>query len=121
MIIKPSEIQSINWEGLSITDFTSDQDTQSSFAKIEVPPGNSHKISWSKISEKYYYILSGQLHFMMKHKEYLLTGGDLCIVPLKTKFAYINKTNVPVEILLIHTPKFNIGNEVFEEEYSKEK
>jgi len=121
MIIKSNEIQSINWEGLSITDFTSNQDTLSSFAKIDVSPGNSHKISWSKVSEKYYYILSGQLHFVIENRECMLKGGDLCIVPLKTKFAYINKTNIPVEILLIHTPKFNIENEVFEEEYFREK
>ena len=119
MIIKSNEIQSIIWEGLSITDFTSNQNTQSSFAKIEISSGNKHKISWSKVSEKSYYVLTGQLHFMIDNRDYIVNSGDLCIVPLNTKFAYMNKSINPVEILLIHSPKFDIENEVFEDEYYK--
>lgn len=119
MIIKSKEIQCIKWEGLSITDFTSDQDTQASFAKIQVSSGSKHKISWSKESEKLYYVLTGQLHFMIDNTDYVINSGDLCIVPVKSRFAYINKSNSPVELLLIHSPKFNIDNEVFEDEYFK--
>lgn len=119
MIIKSKEIQSIKWEGLSITDFTSNQDTRASFAKIEISSESRHKISWSKKSEKLYYVLTGQLHFMIDNNEYILNSGDLCIVPVKSKFAYMNKSNSTVELLLIHSPKFNIDNEVFEDEYFK--
>lgn len=119
MIIKSKEIQSVKWEGLSITDFTSNQDTQSSFAKIEISSGNKHKISWSKVSEKLYYVLTGQLHFMIDNRDYVVNSGDLCIVPVNTKFAYMNKSNNSVEILLIHSPNFNVENEVFEDEYYK--
>lgn len=119
MIIKSNEIQSIEWEGLSITDFTSNQDTLSSFARIEISSGGKHKISWSKVSEKIYYVLSGQLHFMLDNRDHVVKRGDLCIVSVNTKFAYMNKSNNPVEILLIHSPKFDIENEIFEDEYYK--
>lgn len=120
MIIKSAEIRSIKWEGLSITDFTSNLDTQSSLAKIVISSGNKHKISWSKVSEKFYFVLSGQLHFMVDNRDYVINSGDLCVVPVNTRFAYMNKSNNPVEILLIHSPTFNIENEVFEDEYYKE-
>jgi mannose-6-phosphate isomerase-like protein (cupin superfamily) len=117
MIIKSKEIQALNWEGLLISDFTSNQNTQSSFAKIKILSGTKHKISWSEVSEKIYYVLKGQLHFMIDNKDYVLNEGDLCIVPVNSKFAYMNKTDSPVETILIHSPKFDIGNEVFQDEY----
>ena len=119
MVITSSEIRSVKWEGLSIHDFTSNQDTQSSFAKIEISSGAKHKLSWSKVSEKFYYVLTGQLHFMIDNSDYVVNSGDLCIVPVNTRFAYMNKSNSTVEILLIHSPKFNIENEIFEDDYYK--
>lgn len=117
MQIKSDELKPFDWEGLSITDYTSGKNTQSSFAKIEILPGAQHKISWSKVSEKLYYVQKGQLHFMIDNKDFVINEGDLCIIPIKSKFAYKNKTNEVVEILLIHSPGFNIENEVFEGEY----
>ncbi len=117
MIVKSSDTEKLDFEGLPLTDYTSKQDTLSSLAKLEVSPGSKHRIAWSKKSEKFYYILKGQLVFMINNREYTANVGDLCIIPVNTKFAYMNKTDSTVEAMLVHSPKINMGNEVFEGDY----
>jgi uncharacterized protein (DUF952 family)/mannose-6-phosphate isomerase-like protein (cupin superfamily) len=107
------------FNGLNIRDITSNVNSLSSFAHIEISPFSTHRLSYSKKSEKYYYVLSGQLHFYLDGSEFVLSKNEFCIVPPQSKFSYANRSNETVEILLIHTPKFNIENEVFEEEYFK--
>lgn len=107
------------WNGLNIRDITANVSSLTSFAYIEVSPFSTHLLSYSKMSEKYYYVLSGQLHFYLDGSEFVLSKNEFCIVPPQCKFSYANRSNKPVEILLIHTPKFNIENEVFEEEHFK--
>ncbi|MBH8572015.1 cupin domain-containing protein [Nostocaceae cyanobacterium CENA369] len=114
MILKSETLAPFNFEGLSILDFTAGLNTSSSVARISVLPNTYHRQAWSKRSDKYYYVLSGQLNFILDEQENILKAGDLCIVAQGQKFSYVNRTNQPVEILLIHTPDFDINAEVFE-------
>jgi mannose-6-phosphate isomerase-like protein (cupin superfamily) len=115
MFIKSEAIHPFDFEGLSIRDFTAALDTSSSLALIQVLPNTRHRRAWSKKCDKYYYVISGQLQFSLEGVEKSLKVGDVCIIPRGHKFSYENLGESPAEILLIHTPKFNLDAEVFEE------
>jgi len=63
MIITGNQAEQFDFDGLQITDYTANLDEKSSFATITVLPHISHKLSWSKRSDKYYYIISGNINF----------------------------------------------------------
>ena len=113
MIIRNNSVKPINFEGLKIYDYTNNLNTKSSFAVIEVLPGREHVKSWSKRSDKYYYVLKGQLQFTLEDDEVELLKGDFCIVSKGQQFSYRNNTQRSTIIILIHTPSFDIDSEVF--------
>ena len=113
MLIKQESIEAINFEGLLIHDFTMGQSTSASFAAIEVPPATKHREAWSKKSDKYYYVVSGQLCFTIDGVEQLLSKGSFCIVPQGQRFSYQNRSAEPVHIILVHVPSFDLESEVF--------
>jgi mannose-6-phosphate isomerase-like protein (cupin superfamily) len=115
MILKSETIPPFDFEGLSIRDFTATLNTSSSLAHIRVLPHFHHRRAWSKECDKYYYVISGQLQFMLDAVEHTLKAGDVCIVLQGHKFSYANITEVPVELLLFHSPRFNLDAEVFDE------
>jgi mannose-6-phosphate isomerase-like protein (cupin superfamily) len=114
MIIRENEVEQFDFDGLKITDYTSKLDEYSSFATIAVLPQISHKLSWSKRSNKYYYILDGKINFIVNDKEYVLSTGDLCVIKKGEKFKYKNDSNEIVKMILVHTPNFKLDQEVFE-------
>ena len=114
MFIKQKDIQSLSFDGLSIIDYTAGRDTQSSFAEITVPPGVRHKVSWSKRSDKFYYVIQGQVDFTIGNEKKILSAGDVCIVPKEVKFFYQNNGPEEAKLILVHTPDFQLEHEVFE-------
>jgi mannose-6-phosphate isomerase-like protein (cupin superfamily) len=114
MIIKENKVEQFDFDGLKITDYTAKLDENSSFATISVLPQISHKLSWSKRSDKYYYIMAGKITFIMNGKEYVLGNGDLCVIKKGEKFRYKNDSNEIVKMILVHTPNFKLDQEVFE-------
>ncbi|MBN2224991.1 MAG: cupin domain-containing protein, partial [Deltaproteobacteria bacterium] len=104
----------IDFDGLSIFDYTSNCTEKSSFAVINVPPDVSHRLSWSKRSDKFYYVMDGKIDFMVNGETYILNKGDLGIVKKGDKFRYKNDSNEPVLLILVHTPGFELDEEVFE-------
>ena len=115
MILRSETIQPFDFDGLTIYDFTATLNTSSSLARIHVSPSARHRRAWSTECDKYYYVISGQLQFMLDSIEHTLREGDVCIVPQGHKFSYANTTGMPVELLLIQTPRFNLDAEVFDE------
>jgi mannose-6-phosphate isomerase-like protein (cupin superfamily) len=47
---------------------------------IQIPPNSQHSESWSTRSDKYYYIINGEIQFILEEKEFKLSKGDFCIV-----------------------------------------
>ena len=76
MIIKHDAINPIDFDKLKIIDYTAGQDNSSSVAEITVPVGVSHKLSWSNRSDKYYYVVQGNVFLevqpAMRHLDDLL-------------------------------------------------
>lgn len=115
MKIARESLKAIAFDGLEIRDYTAERDGSSSMAEITVPAGARHKRAWSKRSDKYYYVIDGRLSFILDDQVVDLATGDACLIPQGARFSYENKTGAPVKVLLVHTPSFELAEEVFEE------
>jgi mannose-6-phosphate isomerase-like protein (cupin superfamily) len=114
MIVKKEQANKIDFDGLNILDYTSGCNESSSFATIEVPQHVRHKVSWSKRSDKYYYIIEGEIKFTIDAETIVLKQGDFCIIKKGSKFSYHNESDSVVMLMLIHTPNFDLNEEIFE-------
>jgi Cupin domain. len=114
MIVRKEQAKKIDFDGLNLLDYTAGCNESSSFAIIEVPQNIRHKVSWSKKSDKYYYIINGEIKFTIDAKTTILRQGDFCIVKKGSKFCYHNESDRDVLLMLIHTPNFDLNEEVFE-------
>ncbi len=114
MIVRSEDIKALEFDGLSIRDYTSQCNERSSFAVIHVPPGVGHKLSWSKRSDKYYYRIKGELEFTINDTVHRLGARDFCLVKKGERFGYKNDTGEPASLVLVHTPCFDLSQEVFE-------
>lgn len=115
MIIRHGNTKPLEFDGLAIVDYTAGRNTSSSFAEITVPAGVSHKLSFSKRSDKYYYIVTGRVLFTVEDETQELSTGDVCIVPKGIIFKYSNTGSEEAKLILVHTPDFRLECEVFEE------
>ncbi len=84
-------------------------------AEFMISAGARHKRAWSRRSDKYYYVVNGQLSFIINDQVVDLSTGDACIIRQGLRFSYENKTGAIARLLLVHTPSFELGEEVFEE------
>jgi mannose-6-phosphate isomerase-like protein (cupin superfamily) len=115
MIIKYGEVKPLEFDGLAIIDYTAGKGTGSSFAELMVPAGISHKLSFSKRSDKYYYVVKGSVIFTVGGETEELSAGDVCIVPKGVTFKYSNRGPDDAKLILVHTPDFMLECEVFED------
>ena len=118
MIVKKCSVDAIDFDGLQILDYTSKFDSRSSFAVITVPPGSAHAESWSKRSDKYYYVVTGKVEFTLDGQLHVLSAGDFCVVLQGQHFSYLNREMKEAQICLMHTPSFDLNSEVFMENSS---
>jgi mannose-6-phosphate isomerase-like protein (cupin superfamily) len=114
MIIRKEQANKIDFDGLHLLDYTSDCNESSSFATIMVPQHIKHSVSWSKRSDKYYYVIEGEIKFNVDDITTILRQGDFCIIKKGSKFYYHNESNREVILVLVHTPNFDLNEEVFE-------
>ncbi len=115
MIVKHEEVEPIEFDGLQIVDYTAGSENRSSIAEIIVPIGVGHKRSWSNRSDKYYYVVQGKVSFTVNDESCTLSSGDVCIVPKGDRFHYKNVGSSEAKLILIHTPKFKLEYEEFED------
>ena len=114
MIVRKEQADKIDFDGLKILDYTSGYAESSSFATIHVSQNISHKVSWSKRSDKYYYVIKGEIEFTIDAKKFVLRQGDFCLIKKGSKFSYHNATESDVMLVLVHTPGFDLNEEEFE-------
>lgn len=105
----------IDYYGLWIVDYTSEIKVSSSVAEITIDPGTNHPKAYSKRSDKYYYVVSGNLEFIIENDSFYLAPGDMCIILKGQKFSYRNTAGQPAKVVLIHTPQFDLQSEVLVE------
>ena len=115
MIHRRGTVDPIEFDGLKIIDYTSERGMSSSIAEIAVPAGVSHKLSWSNRSDKYYYVVQGDVTFEISKVSNTLGAGDFCIVPQGARFRYTNTGSGEAVLILVHTPSFRLDCEEFED------
>lgn len=115
MIVIGKSLRPIDFDGLRIFDYTTGQDLGSSFATIEVPPAARHAEAWSTRSDKYYFVVSGEVRFVLDGKACDLGAGDFCFVRSGQRFRYSNDRSETAVLVLVHTPSFRLDDEVFSE------
>jgi mannose-6-phosphate isomerase-like protein (cupin superfamily) len=114
MIVTRESLEPFDFDGLRIFDYTARQELSSSLAMIEVPPNARHAVAFSKRSDKYYLVTRGQVRFVLEGSEFELRAGDFCLVRCGQRFAYSNERPETAMLVLFHTPRFSLENEVFE-------
>ena len=114
MFIDHEAVPPLEFDGLRIADYTAGRDTSSSFAEITLPPGVRHKVSWSRRSDKFYYVVSGAIEFVLDEQTRRMSAGDVCVVPQGVRFSYSNASLTEAKLILVHTPHFKLECEVFE-------
>jgi mannose-6-phosphate isomerase-like protein (cupin superfamily) len=113
MRLSRSTMAPLEFDGLRIFDYTASLSSSSSVAMIEVPPGARHPEAWSRRSDKYYVVSSGEIEFVLDGGSQPLAGGDFCFVKKGCRFSYTNKTSQVATLVLVHTPSFDLSEEVF--------
>ena len=116
MKIERDSLPAIEFGGLEIRDYTAGRDLRSSMAEVTVPAGVGHPRAWSRRSDKLYCVLEGDVHFVVGEQVLELVTSDVCVVPQGTRFSYENRTDASARMLLVHTPPFDLCDEVMEEE-----
>lgn len=115
MRVTRGSIAPLEFDGLRIFDYTAGRACSSSIATIEVPPGARHAEAWSRRSDKYYLVSSGEIDFVLDGDSQALKAGDFCFVAQGRRFSYANKSRSLATLVLVHTPSFDLREEVFVE------
>ncbi|MBI4914491.1 MAG: cupin domain-containing protein [Acidobacteria bacterium] len=113
MFISRSSMSPIDFHGLRIFDYTAGQSLGSSVAVIEVAPGVRHTEAWSRRSDKYYLVTRGQVQFTLDGEPHVIGAGDFCLVRCGRHFSYSNESPEAATLVLVHTPGFDLREEVF--------
>jgi len=113
MFVSGKPLIPIYFAGLRIFDYTAGHDVSASLAVIDVPAGGRHAVAWSKRSDKYYLVIAGVIRFELDGVETELATGDFCLAPQGARFSYSNAATTPARLVLVHTPSFNLAQEVF--------
>jgi mannose-6-phosphate isomerase-like protein (cupin superfamily) len=113
MLISRGEVSPIDFNGLRIFDYTAGQSLAASVATVEVAPGARHAEAWSRRSDKYYLVGSGEIRFVLDGEPHVTSPGDFCFVKQGRRFSYSNESSRPATLVLIHTPSFELREEVF--------
>lgn len=113
MLLTRSSVSPVDFDGLRIFDYTAGLSLGSSVAAIEVAPGARHAEAWSRRSDKYYLVSSGEIRFTLDGEPHTMTAGDFCFVAKGRRFSYSNESSQSATLILVHTPSFDLRDEVF--------
>jgi mannose-6-phosphate isomerase-like protein (cupin superfamily) len=113
MLLSRSAMAPLEFHGLRIFDYTAGQSLGASVALVEVAPGARHAEAWSRRSDKYYVVSSGEVRFVLDGEPRVMKAGDFCFVQRGRRFSYSNESSGPATLVLVHTPSFDLREEVF--------
>ena len=113
MFVSRSQMSPVDFHGLRIFDYTAGQSLDASVATIEVAPGARHAEAWSRRSDKYYVVGTGQVCFVLDGEPHTMKAGDFCFVKKGRRFCYSNEGSEAATLVLVHTPSFDLREEVF--------
>ena len=116
MIIRKENSEIVELPGFQVNDYGNGTDLSSSLAHVEVDPGARHPKTRSSRSDRYFYMLSGQLSGATDVQGAVaLKAGDLWSVPCGEQWWYENTSDEPAVFVLCHTPALHLDAEEFED------
>ena len=105
--MKQRDMESLEFEGLQIRDYTSSMHGSSSLAVVTVPSSGNHPPACSERSDKYYLVVAGAVSFTVGNDKAILVEGDACLVRRGEVFSYRNHTRKSARLVLLHTPPYD--------------
>jgi mannose-6-phosphate isomerase-like protein (cupin superfamily) len=113
VIVRQDAVTPFDFDGLAIRGYTAGHETTASFAVITVPAGAVHAEAWSRVSDKYYYVVAGTIELVGSGEVEALSVGDFCLVAPGEHFSYRNASGMPATLCLFHAPSVDAESEVF--------
>ena len=104
MLIKTEHTNEENFRGLKILDYISGMKVPFSFSVITVKKDQSYPPGYSSKSEKFYYVVKGNIVFTIEGEVFEAKKGELILVKKNHMFTYENRYPASVEMILINTP-----------------
>jgi mannose-6-phosphate isomerase-like protein (cupin superfamily) len=80
--------------------------------RVRIEPNQTTSVSYHKIAEEFYYVLSGCGTALLNHRPYEIQSGDFLRLPPGTTHAFITKDE-PLVMLDIHAPGSRPDHDVF--------
>lgn len=80
--------------------------------RVRIAPHERTAVSYHRVAEEYYYVLSGRGVAILDGREYPLTPGDFLRLPPGTKHGFVTGDE-PLEMLDIHTPGSRPDRDVY--------
>lgn len=80
--------------------------------RVRIEPHAQTSVSYHKIAEEFYYVLSGRGTAILNGKPYSLQAGDFLRLPPGTTHGFLT-TDEPLEMLDIHTPGCRPDHDVY--------
>ena len=101
----------VSWEGFSGWEYNSGDEFGSASGLYIQLTGRHGKVK-SKVSDRVYLILSGNVEFDIAGRTVTAEKDDIIIVPKNTPYDYWNKRDTISELFLVHTPAYQHNQEV---------
>jgi mannose-6-phosphate isomerase-like protein (cupin superfamily) len=80
--------------------------------RVHIAPGQRTAVSYHRVAEEYYFVLSGQGMAILDGVEHTLASGDFLRLPPGTKHGFVT-LDEPLEMLNIHTPGSRPDRDVY--------
>lgn len=106
-----NDTKKIGWEGLKAWIYSSKEDFNNASAIYFEVTGRHGKIK-TTLSDRIYFVVSGEGEFMINKKEIPVKEKDVIIVPKNTPYDYRAVNNTTLKLFLVHTPAYDEQHEV---------
>ncbi|GAB6187350.1 cupin domain-containing protein [Thermopirellula anaerolimosa] len=89
-----------------------DEEGAATFYRVRVEPHGRTAVSFHRIAEEFYYVLSGRGTAILNGRPYSLKAGDFLRLPPGTTHAFVTEDE-PLEMLDIHVPGSRPNRDVY--------
>ncbi len=89
-----------------------DEEAAGTFYRVTIAPRQRTRVSYHRIAEEYYYVLSGIGTAILDGREYALAPGDFLRLPPGTTHGFV-AGDEPLVMLDVHTPGSRPDRDVY--------
>lgn len=89
-----------------------EEERAATFYRVRIEPHGRTAVSFHRVAEEFYYVLSGRGTALLNGRAYTLRAGDFLRLPPGTTHAFITEDE-PLEMLDIHVPGSRPNRDVY--------